>query len=299
MMRDPRRLLAALLLSALAGCAAPAADTRPSATPDSSQRKVTPEMLRAAEIALDEGRHADATVHYRQIASVEPDNKAALYGMAEIQLAVGDAGRARDLYDRLTDDPAYGGRARQGRGLALLMLGQRRAALEAMTGAVAADPGLWRAWNGLGQIYDAERAWEKSRESYQNALAVVPDSGVVHNNLGFSLMLQGQTDEAARLFLAALRQQPDLAAARGNLRLALAWQGRYVEAMAGVGTAQLPTVLNNLGFVAMMRGELDVAEAYFTRAIEASPSYYHLAANNLLRLKAMRSAATGSPTKGP
>lgn len=298
MKREPRRLLAILLLAALTGCAAPA-DTRPAGMTDASHRKVTPEMLRAGEVALEEGRYADATVHYRQIASIDPDSKAALYGMAEVQLAMGDAGRARDLYDRLADDAAYGARALQGRGLALLMLGQRRAALDSMNQAVAADRSLWRAWNGLGQIYDAERAWEKSGESYRNALAVVPDSGVVHNNMGFSLMLQGQTDDAARLFLTALRQQPDLAAARSNLRLALAWQGRYVEALAGVGTAQLPTVLNNLGFVAMMRGELDVAEAYFTRAIEASPSYYHLAANNLLRLKAMRGGPTGVPTKGP
>lgn len=65
-----------------------------------------------------------------------------------------------------------------------------------------------------------------------------------------------------------------------------------MDALAGVGMAQLPEVLNNLGYVAMVKGDLPVAEAYFTRAIEASPSYYRIAAENLICLKAMRDAKT-------
>lgn len=297
MRREMRPILAALVLALLGACAAPGTEAPPSLG-SGGERKMVPDLVRQAEAALTDGRHADAAQHYRRIVAIDPAHAAARFGMAEIRLATGDAARAHELFDSLVDDPDYGARALQGRGIARLMLGQPRGAAEDMRKAVAADPALWRAWNALAQFHDAERDWEQAGDSYRKALAVMPDSAVVNNNLGFSLMMQGQTEEAARMFLAALRRQPDLKAAQANLRLALAWQGRYVDALAGVGLAQLPEVMNNLGYVAMMKGEFEVAEAYFTRAIEASPSYYRTAADNLLRLRAMRdgrAAKTAQP----
>lgn len=81
------------------------------------------------------------------------------------------------------------------------MLGQHRAAEDDLRKAVGRDPSLWRAWNGLAQIQDGERAWTASRGSYEKALTVVPDSPVVHNNLGFSFMMQGRVEEATRALL--------------------------------------------------------------------------------------------------
>lgn len=291
MRRDPRPLATVLLLALLAGCASTAPLPPATATGD-PDREMLPDLVRKAEAALTDGRHAEAGHHYKRIVAIDPASIAARFGMAEIRLAAGDASRAQELFEGLVDHPDYGPRALQGRGLARLMLGQHRAAEDDLRKAVGRDPSLWRAWNGLAQIQDGERAWTASRGSYEKALTVVPDSPVVHNNLGFSFMMQGRVEEATRAFLTALRRQPDLKAAQANLRLALAWEGRYVDALAGVGMAQLPEVLNNLGYVAMVKGDLPVAEAYFTRAIEASPSYYRIAAENLIRLKAMRDAKT-------
>jgi Flp pilus assembly protein TadD len=52
--------------------------------------------------------------------------------------------------------------------------------------------------------------------------------------------------------------------------------------------------LNNVGYVALLRGELKRAEAYFLRAIESSPSFYQPAAENLRLLGGMKQIAAGA-----
>jgi Flp pilus assembly protein TadD len=52
----------------------------------------------------------------------------------------------------------------------------------------------------------------------------------------------------------------------------------------------LPNLLNNVGYIAMQRGDLATAEGYFARAMESSPSYDAVAAQNIEQLKAKKGA---------
>ena len=101
------------------------------------------------------------------------------------------------------------------------------------------------------------------------------------NNLGMSRLSAGDYEGAAALFVRALEASPDLAAAETNLRLALALDGRYEEAVAGVGPAGLPDALNNAGYAALLRGDYANARRLFLRAIDASPGFYEPARSNL------------------
>lgn len=47
-------------------------------------------------------------------------------------------------------------------------------------------------------------------------------------------------------------------------------------------------VLNNIGYVAILRGDYDVADAYLNQAIAASPSYFTQAQRNLQYLESIR-----------
>jgi superkiller protein 3 len=63
-------------------------------------------------------------------------------------------------------------------------------------------------------------------------IALSPDNGDLHNDLG-GLYVSGQMTEAAiSEFQAAIRADPELTAARHNLAVLLAGQGHYTEAIA-------------------------------------------------------------------
>jgi Flp pilus assembly protein TadD len=143
------------------------------------------------------------------------------------------------------------------------------------------DPTLWRAWNALAQTFDSAREWEQARASYEQALWAAPDAARIHNNLGVSLLRAGAAAAAIDQFGKALELAPGLAIAQTNLRLALAFEGRYLEALAGVPERSLPEALNNVGYIALVRGDHARAEAYFLRALEASPSFFEPAWRNL------------------
>lgn len=169
-----------------------------------------------------------------------------------------------------------------------------------MRAAVAQDPTLWRAWNGLGYHSDVRGDWRQATESYDRALALNPSSAMVLNNRGFSMLLQGRAQAAAADFDQALRREPGLAPARENLRLALAWDGAYGQALAGVEQGGLARALNNVGFMALLRGDTASAETYFLRAIEVDPAFNKSAARNLAYLQQVRDNDTvASPPRRP
>lgn len=244
-------------------------------------------LLALPEASLDSGRYDDALRQYQAILASDPDNRQAKLGIAEVQLATNNNRTAADLFTELAQDPDLKARALQGKGLALMKLGQREAAQKALADAVAADKTLWRAWSALGALYDGVQAWDKADAAYHEALGIVPDSAVVENNYGFSLMLRKDFPAAVAAFQKALKANPMLDAAKMNLRLALAMQGHYEEAASGVQGKDAPAALNNVGFAAMLRGDYKQAEMYLVQALDASPSEYAAASKNLQHLKAL------------
>lgn len=293
--------LAAILSTgaALGGCASPQA----SASGDLARVKppmetVTPDMFASAEAAVANG-HLDAALRqYQHILAIQPQSREAELGLGEAYLAAHRPEEAHAAFDAAADRPELRARALQGRGLAALVQGHDAEAKASLQQATVADPTLWRAWNALAAIADREQRWTDAHAAYQRALATSPTPALMHNNLGFSLLLQKRYAEAAAEFKAALQTEPRLGTAQSNLRLALAWQGQYSEAVAEAKADEKPAVLNNVGYVAMMRHDYAAAETYLSQAMADSPSYYETAAQNLRRLKdaadAQPAAATGS-----
>ncbi len=288
--RTPAALAAPLLALALAMSACAAPGTEPPTAAAAGPAMVTPEMVRLAEMAFEDGLFEEARQRYLRLVAMQPGEPRHRLGLAETALAVGDDAQARTLFDEVlaSGKPEVLGRAHQGKGLSLLRGSRPRLALEPLKAAVAADPGLWRAWNGLGLLHDADGAWDLADEAYGKALLASHGAAEVLNNHGYSRLLRGQPTQAAALFIKALRARPGMPRAEANLRLALAAQGQYREAQAGARPTALPDVLNNVGYVAMVRGDHGKAEAYLSQALEASPAYFSTASENLLRLRALK-----------
>lgn len=242
--------------------------------------------------AREGGKYDEATSAYKRVLDAEPNNPDALYGIAETLLASGKHGGALGYYRKLSSNEDFQARALQGEGIALLVLGDHFGSVESLKKAVAKDVTLWRAWNALGRALDIQGKRDEARSNYDRALALKPDSASVLNNRGVSLLLAGQYAEAEKDLRKAYALDRDLARAQGNLRLALAWQGRYAEALAGVSRTDAPVTLNNIGYIAMKRGDLNHAEAYFAQAMQMSPAFYDKADRNLKFLQELKKLET-------
>jgi Flp pilus assembly protein TadD len=273
-----RTLVLLLLLSACA--AAPEAP--------STMARRAPESAGEAMQALADGRYDDAGRRFGRILAEDPSHREARLGMAEVHLAQGRAREALPIFDSLVTDPLMRPLALQGRGLALLALGRRAPAAASLAEAAASSTLLWRAWNGLGRIADAEKRWADADAAYARAVAAAPRSAMVYANLGYSLLLRGMPHEAEKALRVALSLEPGMPAAVASLRLALAWQGRYLDALSGVRGGELPQVLNDVGYIAFARGDLETAETYLLRSLALSPRHLAQADSNLAAVRAAR-----------
>jgi Tfp pilus assembly protein PilF len=249
-MKTPKTLAVLVLAVTLGACASGAADGQSPVAADAGTFAPEP-LLERADTALDEGLMEVAMGHYQVVLRHQPDNARARLGMAEITLAAGDLPAARTAFEAQTTHPELGPRAYQGLGLAYLKAGRPDKARAPLEAAVLADSFLWRAWNGLGTVHDREENWTEAQRCYDAALAAAPPgaAGIIHNNMGFSLILQGRHAEATAHLMEAARRDRTQTLPRTNLRLALAWQGRYDEAVAGARPAERAAVLNNVGYV--------------------------------------------------
>lgn len=290
----PVTLLLALALG-ISGCAMENSQpTVADAMPAASQVDDEAELA-AAEKDIESHRYKLAYDRLLKLKASVMASPRAQYVAAESLLGMGLAKDALNVYQPLETDAGYNARALQGEGIALLTLGSIANAQPKLEAAVAADAELWRAWNALGHVYDQQKRWPDSENAYRKAIAGNPGSAEVTNNYGMSLMLQGRYPEAEASFEQALAIDPGLLPAKSNLRLSLAWQGRYSEALEGLAPEAAGDALNNVGYVALLRGDYDAAERYLTQALEASPIYHEAAAKNLELLKGIRDGQQALP----
>ena len=282
------RLAAILLLSALSACSGVLhPETKPAAA---VAKPETAQLLAAADATRNDGRLSEAITIYQQILVADPNSVEAQYGIAECLLGVGRADDAKPIFQGLEGKEKFHALALQGVGIADLALDKRDEAATALQDAVTADPKLWRAYNGLGLIADRKRQPAVAVEFYHRALTINPTSAVLLNNLGYSRLLAGKPDEALANFHKALVLDPTSETIQNNLRLAVAAKGDYAAATQNVPREKQAVVLNNVGFIAMRRGDLTTAESLFSRAMEADPHYDDTVAKNLDQLNALKAA---------
>ena len=258
--------------------------------PEEPPPAAEPETIYLAETALEEGRYKDAQVLLERYLFTFPGDPRGTLAAAELKLALGDTGSALRLFRKLIEEPEVAASAEQGYGISLLLSGEDEIASEHLKTAVEEDPTLWRAWNALGAYYDSKENWPASEDAYRRALGAKPDEPMILNNLGFSLLMQGKIEEAMRPLEEALRLDSESALIKTNLRIALAQRGQYRRAVTGTSDdVDYAKALNNVGYVALLRGDYDHAEAYFTRAMEVDPTFNETAWRNLKLLKSLRS----------
>lgn len=137
--------------------------------------------------------------------------------------------------------------------------------------------------------------WRDSETLLGNALALAPESWMLHTNLGKFLLGQGRAEEAIAHFGAALRANPNDLQASYNLGIALNGLGRLEEAAAALRRAvrinpAFSEGYNNLGAVLYRQGNVREAHACFVEAVRLGPGNRQALANLALAEQRLREA---------
>lgn len=240
--------------------------------------------------ALRAERNKEAASYFQRVLKALPDDENARLGLGEAYLGQGRLEEARSQFEGIDDQAKAAMRAKalQGKGLVFLKQGDRDEALRFLKAAAKLDAGLWRSWNALGRLYDADQNFSDARRAYRKAIELNPKAAILHNNLGFSLLVSGEPVYAEEALNRALVLDPKLDAAATNLRLALALQGRYEPALAGAGQKNRATVMNNVGYAALLRGDHQKAKSLFQSAMAADPGFFDEARRNLAFVEALK-----------
>lgn len=229
---------------------------------------------------------------YVRAYDLEKDNIHALAKIGEIHESRGNDKLAMLAFTSvLRIDPAHSA-ALQSLGLAYLRARRFEEAHGLLEQAVLANSALWRAHNGLGFIADLRGDHATAIAAYNAAIALNPDDASLINNRGYSWYLAGEYDAASVDFRDARARGVERASL--NLGLVLARQQRYAEAVRMMSYAIKPEVAyNDVGYIAMRQGDMQLAETYFRKAIGLAPRYFEAAQRNIAELKGEREPETG------
>jgi Flp pilus assembly protein TadD len=136
-------------------------------------------------------------------------------------------------------------------------------------------------------VADQAQDWAASDAAYGRAEKLSAQPAPVLNNWGVSQMSRGDLAAAAAVFDRALSYDSTLFSAKNNLAIARSLQGIYQLPLVPMTDEEKAVLLNNMGIVAMRRGDEQVARGLFAGAVEAHPQHYAGAASKLAALEAI------------
>lgn len=271
-----------ILLSACAGLK----QSQPVAAQDAEPISAA-KNLAAGDAAYNRGELENAQIKYLVALNSEPENPVIYYRIGSIYEAQNKNDLAEESFRRalLLDEGNVDNS--EALGLLLLKSGKYKEAQKLLKTVVLKDRNRWRSFNGLGVVYDMEELYEQAQSFYRMAIRINSRSAKLENNLGYSLYLNGQWDEAESHFRASVNMQPSYSQAWSNLGLYYVRVGKFEAAQEAFEKIVEPhQAANNVGYLCMLQGNLEVAKQYFQLAIRKSPTYYQIAHDNLRHAKA-------------
>jgi tetratricopeptide (TPR) repeat protein len=231
-------------------------------------------LVWVGRIHRERGNNNLAELAFSDVLQRQPDNAMALAEMGLLQLAMRRPGDARELLERAlaADQKRLGGSA-----------AQAPAALKVD----AASP--LRVYNGLGVLADLDNDFTRAAQYYRLAQQIEPRSPLVANSQAYSAYLAGNWAEAERLYRQGIGFDGRYEPLWRNYALLLARMGRYEQALSTFEQVEgRAEASNDVGYICLIEGKLDVAEQFFRSAIELSPAHYEMAWENLRRVEQIR-----------
>ena len=243
------------------------------------------EALLKAEKAIQEDKLDLAQLYYVEAYQLEPNNAILLKRMADFYTLIKNYGLAElslTLMIKLQPNnldilEQYG----------LLQLKQRKyEQAKSSLAQVISKTQSWRSYNGLGIIADLQSDQHDAELYFNKADRLNPNSSELLNNLGFAYYSENKYEEAEAYYLKALAIEPDYKRALYNLALLQANLKNYDLAYSGFcKVSNNAEANNNVGYIAMLKGDYSIAKKYLLAAIQESPEFYKKANDNLNHLE--------------
>ncbi|NLC71343.1 MAG: tetratricopeptide repeat protein [Desulfuromonadaceae bacterium] len=246
-------------------------------------------LLALAASHLEQGNIPLAKIHYLSALKKQPDLAIAWAGLArafEIEGKQDQAVKVLETGRKSSPDSAVLlaalGRLERNRG-------NLEASLASLEKAAALAENNSDVLEELAITHDLLGRMENAEPLYRKVIELEPRRASAHNNLGLNYILQKRYGEAIPLFLQALRLDNMNKRYLNNLASAYALNGDERRALAAFGLAtDRAAAYNNLGCIYMSEQKWDQAENAFKNALDAKPSFYLKAHENLEQIKKMR-----------
>ena len=161
---------------------------------------------------------------------------------------------------------------------ALCARGQPALAIVFYRKILAIDPNNGRAHNNIGLALQQLGRIEEALPHHQRALALSPDMAEAHAGLGNAHRMRGRLEEALGHYLNALAARPDYAAAHNDIAGVLHMLGRAAEAISHYqrALAAQPNYADAHYNLANIQGELGQREeaiGHYAKALEIRPVF--------------------------
>ena len=137
----------------------------------------------------------------------------------------------------------------------------------------------------VGMLADHDQNWAMADQSYARAETLATNPANVINNWGVSKMSRKDLPGAAATFERALSFDSRLFSAKNNLAISRGLQGNFELPIVPMTEREKAIILNNLGLIAMRKGETGIARGLFAAAVDAHPQHYAAAADRLAALE--------------
>ena len=137
----------------------------------------------------------------------------------------------------------------------------------------------------IAMLADHDQNWALADQSYSRAETLATNPASVINNWGVSRMSRKDLSGASETFERALSFDSRLFSAKNNLAISRGLQGNFELPIVPMTEKEKAIILNNLGLIAVRRGDKDIAKGLFAAAVDAHPQHYAAAADRLAALE--------------
>lgn len=191
-------------------------------------------LVRLADRMRLQGDSGMAADFYQRAIAEDPQNVAAYYGLATMQVASGDRAGAERAYREALRYDAHNGDILRDYAKLLLSEGNFTAAVAQYRAALAQNSKDVRALNGLGVALDQAGDHKTAQEQYRAVLAQNQDDMAALNNLGMSLIMAGDYNGAIQQLAPVAETFKATEGLRQNLALAYAKAGQDQPALNAI-----------------------------------------------------------------
>lgn len=243
-----------------------------------------------AKTAEEAGDYKRAAQAYTQLVDRDGKNIAYLMGFAENSRRSGRNDLALVTYDTVLKLEAENIEAMEGKGLALMDVGEPEKAGDVFSAIMKRDGKRWRTLNGLAILFVIKERPEDAMAYFTEALKHSPNNVSVLNNVGLTMAIDNRLEDAIEAMKKAGRLSSDDTRMQKkvdmNLAMVYAVKGDLANARKFASKHLSGAALdNNMGFYAHLAKDDALAKSYLNMALSRSPNYYERAWKNLDKIK--------------